>query len=191
MFEQLLNWFAEYGYWIVFLGSLIEGESVILTAGYLASLGKLNLYLIMLIAFIGTLIADQSTFYIGHKYGKNFIDKYAFLKKNSERVNRLLHEYDAWFIMLMRFVYGIRIAGPIIVGASGLSPKRFAYLNVPSAAVWSILSCSAGYVLGESIEWALANKDIVYKYFLIFLVSATVLIYSFIKGYRYIMSKFD
>ena len=191
MFEQLLNWFAEYGYWIVFFGSLIEGETVILTAGYLASLGKLDLYLIMIIAFIGTLVADQSTFYIGHKYGRSFIDRYVILKKNTDRVNKLLHKYDAWFIILMRFVYGIRIAGPIIVGASGISPKRFAYLNIPSAAIWSILSCSAGYALGESIEWALANKDIVYQYFLIFLVSAIVLIYSLVKGYRYIMSKFN
>lgn len=187
MFETILEYFAMYGYWVVFFGSLIEGESIVLTAGYLASQGKLNLYLIMIIAFVATLIADQLSFYFGHHYGKSYINKHEWLHSKSKRVIRLLHKYDIWFIMLMRFIYGIRIAGPIIVGASGLSPRRFAMWNVPSAAVWSIVSCSAGYFLGEAIHWVLKNTD----YVAMFVLGLILVIWGIVTVHRWLMKKFE
>ena len=63
---------TRWGYLAVFLGSLIEGESIILPAGYFASQGYLSLYKIMLIAFVGTVIADQLLFVFGRLWDSAF-----------------------------------------------------------------------------------------------------------------------
>jgi membrane protein DedA with SNARE-associated domain len=87
----------------------------------------------------------------------------------------------------MRFVYGVRVAGPIIVGSSGLSPKRFAFWNVISAAIWSVISCSAGYLLGETIHWALKNTE----YIILSFTGAVVAIILIFKLYQLFMKRFQ
>ncbi|MEB3701453.1 DedA family protein [Candidatus Bealeia paramacronuclearis] len=145
MQEFIQTW----GYVAVFLGSLIEGESVILTAGFLAHQGYLSLPKIIMISFIGTLIADQLLYFLGRSYGERVLDKFPKLREKAERAFKLLHKWDAIFMMSFRFIYGIRIISPVVIGMSGIPPKRFAIYNVLAAAVWAILSCSAGYFLGH------------------------------------------
>lgn len=146
------SWLIEYGpfvgYLVLLLFSFIEGESVVLTAGYFSYKAYLSLPIIILISFIGTLFADQLSFYIGRRHGPNLLIKKPGLKKSSEKIFQMLHKYNLLFILGFRFVYGIRIASPFIIGASGFDPRRFAILNVIAAAIWAILSCCAGYLIG-------------------------------------------
>lgn len=145
------EFFKEYqflGYLIVLLGSFVEGESVVLTASAFSYKGYFSLPLLMVISFLGTLFADQLLFYIGRFYGPNLIERYPTLKEKSKRVFELLHKYNVGFILSFRFIYGIRIASPLIIGASGISIKRFTILNVIAAFIWSVLSCLVGYTIG-------------------------------------------
>jgi membrane protein DedA with SNARE-associated domain len=139
----------DWGYLAVFLGSLVEGESVILTAGFLASQGYLSLPKIILISFAGTLIADQLLFFVGHHFGLRAIQRFPKLEAPSQRAFELLHKYDTAYILSFRFIYGIRVISPVIIGAAGVGFRRFALLNVIAAAIWSVLSCSAGYFFGD------------------------------------------
>lgn len=147
------------GYIVVLFGSFVEGETVVLTAGFLAYKGYLSLPVIMVIAFAGSLLADQLLFYIGRFYGPNLIERKPKIKEKSERVFRLLHKYNIGFILSFRFIYGIRVASPLIIGASGISIKRFTILNFIAAVIWSVISCTAGYLLGyffaDDVEYIL------------------------------------
>lgn len=177
--EQVIEFVQNWGYYAVFLGSLVEGESVILTACVLAHMGYLNIYYIMGIAFVGTLFADQSLFLVGRRYGPTLFKKYPHLKTRSERVFKLLKKYDVWFILTFRFIYGIRTLSPLVIGASDMvSLRRFAPLNFIAALIWVLLSCFLGYVvLGETVEQVLENFDIIKKYFiyiLLFLATSTI-----------------
>ena len=146
-------WFVKnWGYLAVFLGSLVEGESVILTASAMASFGHLSIWKIMIIAFIGTLIADQFLYYVGRLYGATIFDKWPALRKSTEKAFKLLNKYDVLFIILCRFIFGVRITSAVVIGASGIPPTRFTPLNVLSAAVWTVISCTGGYLLGETME---------------------------------------
>ena len=142
---------SKWGYLAVFLGSLIEGESVILTAGFLASQGYLALYKIILVSFVGTVFADQALFFLGHWSGDWILNRFPSTQKPAARAFRLLHKYNTLYILTFRFIYGIRIISPVIIGAAGISFLRFAVLNVIAAAIWASLSCSAGYVFGEML----------------------------------------
>jgi membrane protein DedA with SNARE-associated domain len=144
-----MEFIEKYGYFAVFLGSLIEGESVILTAGVLAQKGYLSLWGIMLVAFMGTLLADQFLFHVGRLHGNRLLARWPSLESKASRALNLLRTYNTFYILSFRFIYGIRIISPIIIGMSGVTTKRFSFLNVIAAAVWSVLSCLAGYALGK------------------------------------------
>jgi membrane protein DedA with SNARE-associated domain len=147
--EQLLSEYGPtLGYLFLLLGSFVEGETVVLTAGYLSFKGYLSLPLIIVIAFTGSLVADQVLFYVGRHYGPSLIDRKPMLKEKSKRIFDLLHRYNVAFILSFRFIYGIRVASPLVIGASGISIKRFTILNVIAAAIWAVLSCIAGYMIG-------------------------------------------
>lgn len=150
--EAFIDFVREWGYWAVFFGAMIEGESVILTAGFLSHAGYLDLGKIMLISFLGTFFADQALFQVGYHYGPKFLDKFPRIKPTSDRVFELLHKWDIWYILSFRFIYGVRIMSPLVIGTARVSPRRFLPLNFVAAVIWSVLSCAAGYLLGDAFE---------------------------------------
>jgi membrane protein DedA with SNARE-associated domain len=147
---------STYGYWAVFLGSLVEGESIILVASVLAAMGILSIYKIALIAFGGTLIADQGLYFVGHYFGSHVLsylrNKFPGMIPYMDKAQRMVTRYDTIYILIFRFIYGIRIISPIVIGSHGVSFKKFAFLNVISAALWAVISCSIGYYMGEWFE---------------------------------------
>jgi membrane protein DedA with SNARE-associated domain len=145
--EFVQNW----GYIAVFLGSMIEGESVIFIAGFFAHEGYLSLPKVILVSFIGTLVADQALYFVGHYYGNPFIDRYPSFRPRAEKAFHLLRRYDNIFILSFRFIYGIRIISPVVIGASGVGVKRFMILNVIAAAIWSVGSCVAAYYFAHLV----------------------------------------
>ena len=144
-----MEFIEKYGYLAVFLGSLIEGESVILTAGVLAQKGYLSLWGVMLVAFMGTLLADQLLFHLGRAHGNRLLARWPSLEAKASRALSLLGRYNTLYILSFRFIYGIRVISPVIIGMSGVTFKRFSILNVIAAFIWSVLSCLAGYALGK------------------------------------------
>lgn len=141
----IADFVREWGYVAVFLGSLIEGESVIFIAGFFAHEGYLSLPKIILVSFTGTLFADQILYFVGRHYGNPFIDRFPSFRPRAERAFRLLRRYDNIFILSFRFIYGIRIISPVVIGASGVGVKRFMILNLIAAIIWSVGSCVAAY----------------------------------------------
>ena len=148
-FQQIIN---DYGYIAVFIGSLVEGESVILTAGAMSYHGLLSLPGIMIVAFFGTFIADQVLYVLGRKYGDKFFQRWPKYQGHTDKAMRLLQKYDTLFILSYRFVYGFRVVGSAIIGMCGVPPRRFFILNGIAAIIWSILSCSAGYFIGFGLD---------------------------------------
>lgn len=165
--ESFLAFVHEWGYVAVFLGAIVEGETVILTASALAALGYLNLYKIMVITFCTTVVVDQGLYLVGRKYGPAFFERFPKLRPRSDRAFRLLHRFDKWFILSFRFIYGIRVISPVVIGAANVEHKRFAPLNVLSAFIWTTVSCYSGYMMGDVLEKLLKNLEIVKQYIMI------------------------
>ncbi len=154
----------KYGYLAVFLGSTIEGELILLTAGYFAYTGVLDLKWVVFFAFLGTLLADQGCFFLGRFYGPKLLNRFPVLKQKSEKVFYLLHKYKNLFIMSFRFVYGIRIASPLIIGASQLSVRRFTVLNFPAAFFWAVVIAWLGYFFGGTFDILIDNMHKIQRY---------------------------
>lgn len=161
----------------MFLGACIEGESIVLFFSALSYKGYLDFPAVLAVAFTGTLLADQSLYYIGRYYGPKLLERKPHWKPKIERIFALLHRHELLFILSFRFVYGIRTLSPLVIGASGISAKRFSILNLTAATLWTLISCTTGYYLGYFFADAIEEfVEKVIQYQKIFILTIIVLI---------------
>ena len=153
--ELALEWLTEYGYWAVLGGTLLEGEVGLLLAGFAAQQGLLSLPAVVVVAFCGAVIGDEGFYFLGRSYGSTLLSRWPKLQVPAARVTALLRRHHSWVIVGVRFAYGLRIAGPIVIGASGVPVLRFLCFNMIGAALWAPLVAGAGYLFGESLAWVL------------------------------------
>lgn len=187
--DHLIDIIKDWGYLAVFLGSLVEGESVILVACFMAHLGYLSLPKIMIIAFCGTLFADQALYYVGRYYGQAIIQKFHRLHAPANRAFKLLHSWDIWFILSFRFIWGIRTISPIVIGSSGITPQRYTPLNLIAAIVWTLISCIGGYMLSGVIEEI--GLHVIKRYFGYFTVAVVFFVIAFIILKRWLKKRYE
>ncbi|WP_010300207.1 DedA family protein [Candidatus Odyssella thessalonicensis] len=161
--EYVLEFLKEWGYLAVLLGSMVEGETIILAACALAYNEDLSISKVAGIAFLGTLVADQGLYYVGRFYGHQIIRRFPKLKIPSEKAFHLLHKWDIGYILSFRFIFGIRIISPIVIGTAGVAPKLFIPLNFLAAIIWTSLSCSVGYYIIGPI-FAAIDLAVIKKY---------------------------
>ena len=147
----------QYGYAIVFLGALAEGESVLMLAGFAAHRGLLKLPEVMAAAFVASTLGDQLCFYLGRRHGQTLLTRFPSLAKRVERLRPMLERHPNAAILSIRFLYGLRTAGPIALGALRISRWRFAWLNLLSAALWAVTFCLLGYQFGNALQWLLQD----------------------------------
>jgi membrane protein DedA with SNARE-associated domain len=152
---------VQYGYLALFIGTFLEGETILLIAGYLAHQEYLELPFVILFAFLGTFAGDQLFFYFGRAKGIGFLEKRPKWKARAEKVFKMMFRYQVAVILGFRFLYGIRNVTPFVIGASGLRPFRFFVLNFIGAATWAVVFGVSGYELGGVVETVL---DDVKKY---------------------------
>ncbi len=133
----------------------MEGESVILTASAAAAAGYLSIYKVMAVTFLGTLFADQGLYFLGFYWGKDLIElikrKFPQTERYMEKGFGLLEKYRTAYILIFRFIYGIRIVSPILIGSRHVPFATFAFLNFIAAIIWTLISCGLGYFFGGVI----------------------------------------
>ena len=143
----IIDFVKTWGYLAVVIGSLFEGEIILITASALAALGYMDLTKVFLISLVTTIVTDQFLFFIGYRLGTDWlIKRISRLAKPRERVFRLLHTMDVFFIFAFRFIYGIRTISPLIIGSAKIKPRRFVTYNMLSGLCWAGTGCFIGYV---------------------------------------------
>ncbi len=146
--EYLLS---TYGYAALFIGTFLEGETILIIAGMLAHTGLLSLPMCILFAFLGTMFGDQLYFYIGRYKGKSLLAKRPLWKERAERVSVHLRRHETLVILLFRFFYGLRNVTPFVIGVSDISPVKYGVLNFFGALVWALAFGLGGFYLGKAM----------------------------------------
>ncbi|TAN09253.1 MAG: DedA family protein [Burkholderiaceae bacterium] len=141
-----------YGYWAVAGGTLIEGETVLLAAGAAASRSYLWMPAVIAIAAVCGFLGDQVFFYVGRRWGRQLMTRFPSLQPREARVAALLERHHVPLILGVRFMYGLRVAGPIAIGMSGVHWWRFLTLNFLGAVIWACIIGGAGYGLGHGVS---------------------------------------
>ena len=148
---------SHYGYVALFIGVFIEGETVLIAAGFAARLGHLSLTWVILIAFAGSLAGDEFYFFLGRVRGKTFLQKRPRWEAKVKRVWALFEHYRTLVILGFRFMYGLRTVTPFAIGLGGISGIRFFVCNAIGAAVWSVVVAFVGYLFGAVARAALVD----------------------------------
>jgi membrane protein DedA with SNARE-associated domain len=169
-FQQLLRDYLElHGYWVLFVGTFLEGEAILIMAGFLAFQGYLNIGGVIITAFAGSFLGDQFYFYLGRTQGKSLLRRFHFIARRFRDSLRMIEKYGAFVAFISRFTYGFRIILPIILGITSLSPRTFLLINLCSAFTWAVIFSLAGYLFGKSASLFLEDVGKYEPYLLLIL----------------------
>jgi membrane protein DedA with SNARE-associated domain len=161
-----------YGYLALFVGSVLEGETMLVIAGFAAHRGYLDLPWVMLVALAGAMAGDQAWFFLGRGRGRALIAARPRWQQRAVRVQVLLERHPLPVLLGFRFAYGLRIITPLMIGMSGYSPARFFFFNATGAVLWSVIVAGAGYLFGEGLQLILRNVRHYERWVMLLLVVA-------------------
>ncbi len=149
--------FAESG---LFFGFFLPGDSLLVTAGLLASTNKpgdvhLNIVLVLIGAAAAAVAGDQVGYIFGHHVGRSLFSRpksRLFRPEYLNRAHEYLEERGARMIVLARFVPAVRTFTPIVAGASEMRYRVFMPFNVLGGVLWGCGLPLAGYILGSRVS---------------------------------------
>lgn len=140
--------FAESG---LFFGFFLPGDSLLLTAGLLASRGSLNVVILILTLFPAAVLGDSVGYWFGAKAGPPLFkreESLFFKPKNLQAAKAFYDKHGGKTITLARFMPFIRTFAPIVAGAVRMEYRRFLCFNLLGGVVWAIGMTLLGYFLG-------------------------------------------
>ena len=141
-----------YGYLAVFIGAFLEGETILALAGLAAYRGYLDLFTVIAIALIAGFLGDQFFFFLGRVQGYRILARFPRMKERAHRFDAMLARWHAPLIVCVRFMYGFRIIGPILLGMGRVPAWKFMFYNFIGAAIWAPLIAGLGYLFGGVLE---------------------------------------
>ena len=143
--------FAESG---LFLGFFLPGDSLIFTAGVLASQDFLNIWMLIAILFLAAILGDNFGYSFGRRVGPKIFsreDSLFFHKKNLVRAKAFYQKHGPKALILARFMPVIRTFAPILAGVGTMEYRKFFFYNLIGGALWTVSLPLAGYYLGQAI----------------------------------------
>jgi membrane protein DedA with SNARE-associated domain len=151
MEDLFIGWLKEYGYIILFMWSIMEGEMGLVMAGTMVHTGAMQYFMAVFVGGLGGFTGDQIYFYIG-RMNKGFIQRKLKSQRRKFAIAHLLLKKYGWPIIFMqRYMYGLRTIIPMSIGITKYSAKRFALINLLSAWVWAAVTITPAYFFGEEI----------------------------------------
>ena len=151
--ELLRKW----GYLVIVVWTFLEGETIVIIAGAVSKSVGLDPPLIALCAFCGSFLSDQVMFSLGKYKGEDVLKYFPKVASNMTKAAALFKKYDTVLILGFRFVYGVRNITPIMLGISGVSHKKFFFLNAIGAGIWALTFTYGGVLAGEAFSQAMEH----------------------------------
>ena len=164
----LLGGYVYLGLWFVIfaetglaVGFFLPGDSLLVVSGLFAAANKLNVWLVMLAFFLGSVIGDSTGYWTGRVMGKTLFNRESsriFKPSRVEKAHAFFEKYGVKTVILARFVPIVRTFAPLVVGAAEMPYSRFLPFSVVGGLLWILSMVLAGYFLGGLIENALNVK---------------------------------
>lgn len=143
--------FAESG---LLVGFFLPGDSVLFTAGFLASQGIMNIYILVPLLFVAAVAGDSVGYAFGSKVGKKLFtkeDSLFFHKEHLVRAQKFYERHGGKTITIARFLPVVRTFAPIVAGMGQMPYSKFILYNLLGGFLWAACLPLAGYFLGNLI----------------------------------------
>ena len=143
--------FAETG---LLIGFFLPGDSLLFTAGFLASQGYFDVTVLSLGCFLACVLGNVAAYAFGAKVGRRLFerpDSRFFRREHLVRAHAFYERHGARALILARFIPGVRVFAPVVAGTSLMDYRKFTVVNVVGGALWALGLTWAGYALGHTI----------------------------------------
>ncbi|MEI7720097.1 MAG: VTT domain-containing protein [bacterium] len=137
----------------VFFGFFLPGDSVLFSAGLLASQGFFNIALLVLLLGAAAILGDSVGYWFGTKIGKQIFnrhDSFCFKRERLKQVQAYYKKYGAKTIIIARFIPVVRTFAPILAGVGEMPYQLFVRYNIVGGVAWSAGVTLLGYFLGSA-----------------------------------------
>lgn len=174
--------FAESG---LLVGFFLPGDSLLFTAGFLASQGYLAVVPLIILLFIAAVSGDAVGYLFGKKVGPRIFSKpesFWFRPAHVDKTKTFFDRYGAKTILLSRFLPAIRTFAPIMAGVGGMRYRVFAVYNAIGALLWACGVTLLGYGFGQSVPHA--DRYLIPIVLLIIIVSILPTVWQIVKERR-------
>ena len=165
MFDQFTQLVSDASGWayaiVLFLAFLdaffpvVPSETVVITAGVVASKGDLELVPLIVAAAAGAFLGDNTSYLIGRRFGTRIMDRFFRSEKSRSRIDwaeRQLTERGGELILVARFIPGGRTAVTLSAGSLEYPWRRFAVFDAAAALTWALYAALLGYFGGRTFE---------------------------------------
>lgn len=143
--------FAESG---LLIGFFLPGDSLLFTAGFLASQGFFDIRTMAAVCFVAAVTGDSVGYAFGHRYGRKLFsrpDSRFFKHENLIRAEKFYEKHGGKTIILARFIPVVRTFAPIVAGMGKMSYAKFITYNLVGGAAWGLGMPYLGYWLGGTV----------------------------------------
>lgn len=196
MLETLNELLQTYGYVAVFVSIFLEstglpfpGESILIAAGIMAGHGELNVWGVVVSAWIGGTMGDNLGYYIGHRFGRRFVDRYGtrfgVTPEKFQLVEERFRKVGPPIVLVARFILILRQLAGFMSGTLRFPWWEFLLFNALGAALWSAAYGFGSYILGDRINTYLHGSPWAYVALAaIFLVFTGATLFKFRKSMK-------
>ena len=135
-------------------GFFLPGDSLLVTAGLVASQGPLDIRALNLLLIAAAILGDSTGYLIGHVAGPRIFrkeDSLFFRREYLEKTHRFFEKYGGKTIILARFVPIVRTFAPTVAGVGKMPYRKFLAYNVVGGVLWVLGMTSVGYFLGRTV----------------------------------------
>ena len=167
---------SRYGLLAVFGGALLEGEGALIVAATLSAQGVLDPVRVWLAASTGAWLGHMFWFTTGRAIrGRRLALGSVAFRARGAQVKRLIEARPVTAILLLQYLYGLRLVGAVALGLTEFSLLRFALYQIVNCLVWAGLIGGVGYLLGGLVTeifhgwfkwiWMVASAVLVFLLF--------------------------
>jgi len=196
--HELLSYIEQYGYWALFfclwlgiIGMPIPDEMIVMSGGFVFSLGILNVIPAFLLIYLGVVSGLSLGYIVGKIFGTKVLDK--LMKRKKEKYllksQQMVEKYGHYALVTSYFIPVVRHIVPYVVGMNNMSFKMYALYSYTAGFVWTLVYFVLGSLFGQHINSivAIAIEYGVYFGGLIFVVVSGAYLYK--QRRRTVMSK--
>lgn len=167
----------------VFFGFFLPGDSLLFTAGLLASQGFLNIIGLIIISVAAAILGNNVGYYTGYKAGPALFNKkrsFLFAPKRVAEARKFFEKEGPQSLILARFIPAVRTFVPIAAGIGGMNYRKFLIFNGLGGLLWGIGVPILGYTLGKKV--ANIDKYLLPIIFVIIILSALPVLLAYFRS---------
>ncbi|WP_320938665.1 DedA family protein [Lysinibacillus capsici] len=191
--QDLLLFIEQYGYfalffslWLGIIGMPLPDEMIVMSGGFLSSLGKLVIWKSFLLTYLGVVSGLSLGFILGKLFGHRVLEKLVKKKKAKylSKSKELLDQYGRFALVLSYFIPIVRHILPYLVGMNNMPFKTYALFSYTTGFVWTLIYFTLGLLFGSQIEYISVIATKYGIYFGLFIVTVSCIYYFYIRKFK-------